>query len=429
MMIIFSTPRLQRGQDSHGDDETMKPALALLVCCGAIALAFAALGQPAAPQNAGGAPKAAGVDSATERGLAAARDYHPPQGIAFRAADFISENVRLTAQWFYAPKSEGENEGRKLPTVIIANGWGGTAASLRQDAVDLARAGYLVMLFDYRGWGDSDGRVMLTSPQSKPGGPAAGGTFTAQLRELRGYVDPWEQVEDWFNAISYAAADPMVDAGRIGVLGYDLSGGHVIDLAAHEPRVKALVSQVTRADTRPVKPYEPDPARVIADANTQASRLATGGQASARIGAPVGNKVVRWAPVEQANQVTAPALFVLAQKEELFSNTYNGQLACERVTGPRKMVMFPNITHDGVYGAERQRAITAAIDWFDRYLKPPDLKSPDLKSGGPPTRSPINSKEPERGECNPPPLPPAGEEEKTGSGQGHKAQATSGRFN
>src|SRR6202012_3881467 len=96
---------------------------------------------------------------------------------------------------------------------------------------------------------------------------------TAQ-RELRGYIDPWEQAEDWFNAVSYAATDPMVDAGRIGVLGSDLAGGHVIHVAAYDPRVRALVSQVTLADTRPYKPYQPDPAKVIADANAAASRIA-----------------------------------------------------------------------------------------------------------------------------------------------------------
>lgn len=375
----------------------------------ALALPTLALAQGSAPISlGGGGPDVAAIDPATVRDLPSARDYRPPPGIAFKAADFISENVRLTAQWFYA----AENEGRTLPTVIVAPGWGATAANHRQDAVDLARAGYLVMLFDYRGWGDSDGRVMLADQR-----PAAGGAFTAPVRELRGYVDPGEQVEDWFNAISYAVTDRRVDAGRIGVLGSDLSGGHVIDLAAREPRVKALVSQVTRADTRPYKPYEPDPAKAIAQANAAASRLAIGG--SDLVGAPVGNKLLRWAPVEQASQVTAPALFVLAEKEELFSNTHNGQLACERVQGPRKLVMLPKITHYGVYGAERTRAITAAIDWFDRYLKPP----------GAPTRIPINRKEPERGQCNPPPLPPAGEEKKDGSGEGHRAPPTTGRFN
>ena len=375
----------------------MKSGLAPLLCGGMLALASAALAvpalaQPPAPQNAGGAPKVAAVDPATVQGLASARDYRPPQGIGFKATDFVSENVRLTAQWFYAV----QNEGKKLPTVIIAHGWGGTAANFRQDAVDLARAGYLVMLFDYRGWGDSDGRVMLAGQR-----PAAGGTFTAQVRELRGYVDPWEQTEDWFNAISYATAHPMVDAERIGIRGSSYSGGHVIYVAAHEPRVKALVSQVSNVDSRPAKPYQPDPAKTIADANAAASRIAAGQaqypadrvRVGGLLGAPVGNKVARWAPVEQAGRVTAPAQFIVAQNEELFSNTTNGQLACERVTGPRKMVLLPSITHYGIYGAERERAITAAIDWFDKYLKP----------AGAPTRVPVNRTAPERGSCEPPP--------------------------
>jgi hypothetical protein len=189
---------------------------------------------------------------------------------------------------------------------------------------------------------------------------------------------------------------------------------------------------VTWADLRPSKPYQPDPARVIAEGDAAASRIASGqasypadrarvpGVAGATlVGAPVGNKAPRWTPVDEADGVTQPALFVLAEKEELFSNTFNGRMACERVQGPRKLVMLPKITHYGVYGPERTRALNAAIDWFDKYLKPP----------GAPTRVPVNRKEPERGACNPPPLPPAGEEKKDGSGQGHKAQATSGRFN
>ncbi len=405
----------------------MKSGLLPWVCGAAFAVASAALAQTISLQDPGSsAPKAQDVDPATLQGLPAARDYRPPEGIGFKATDLLSENVRLTAQWFYAT----EAEGGKLPTVIMAPGWGATAATLREDAVDLARAGYLVMLFDFRGWGDSDGRLALTGARAAAGG--AGGTFTSEVRELRRYVDPGEQSEDWFNAISYAATQPMVEAGRIGLRGADLSGGHVVHAAAHDLRVKALVSQVTWADLRPSKPYQPDPARVIAEGDAAASRIASG-QApypaermrapgaleDGLVGAPVGNKAPRWTPVDEADGVTQPALFVLAEKEELFSNVFNGQMACERVTGPRKMVMLPKITHYGVYGAERTRAITAAIDWFDRYLKPP----------GAPTRVPVNRKGPERGACNPPPLPPAGEEPKDGSGQGHKAQATSGRFN
>ena len=390
----------------------MKSRLALSACGVLVmAMACAALAQPGSYRPVG--------DPAQVQNLPASRDFGAPKGITFKAADFTSENVRLTAQWFYTP----QNEGKKLPTVIMAHGWGATAATLRDDAADLARAGYLVMLFDYRGWGESDGRAVPFG--AKP--VARGRTFTARMRELRGYIDPWEQNEDWFNAISYTAASPGVDADRIGIFGAGFSGGHILYVAAHEPRVKALVSLVTNVDARPYKPYQPEPDKAIANANTQASRIANDQapyppdqeDVDGLIGAPVGNKLLRWAPVELTNRVSAPALFVLAEKEERFSNLSNGQLACDRVQGPRKMVMLSEITHDGVYGGARNQAVTATVDWFDRYLKSP----------GAPTRVPINEKEPERGECDTPPLPPMGEDNDSGFEEAPKAQNTPTRFN
>src|SRR5690348_16730140 len=79
------------------------------------------------------------------------------------------------------------------PTIIQAHGWGGVAANFRLDSLALANAGYLVIAFDYRGWGQSDGRVVLKAPPEKKDGRR----FTAQVEELREYVDPLEQTTDW----------------------------------------------------------------------------------------------------------------------------------------------------------------------------------------------------------------------------------------
>jgi dienelactone hydrolase len=382
-----------------------------IIGAGAVVVAGSVLAAAAIAQPPAADPNAAAFDPAAVTGLTPAVDYAAPEDIAFKATSFISENVRLTAQWFYAK----DNEGQTLPTVVIAHGWGGTAANFRRDAVDLARAGYLVMLFDYRGWGESDSRVVLTGP--RPQDVAPGGTYDVEVRELRGYIDPWEQVEDWFNAISYAVTQPMVDAERIGIRGSSFSGGHVVYVAAHEPRVKALVSQVGSLDTRPYPPYQPDPAQTIVDANTAASRLTTGeeGYPADRanvvgnlIGAPIGNKVVRWAPVEHADRVTQPALFVMAQNEELFSNENNGIRTCELVSGPRKAIMVPDISHYGIYGAERELAIKTAIDWYDEYLKPP----------GAATRVPVDRTDAERGDCRAPFERPAGVGEPAAGGFG-----------
>ncbi|MBI1339164.1 alpha/beta fold hydrolase [bacterium] len=340
-------------------------------------------------------------DPAAEALRAPTVNYTPPPGIVFRPASFFSENVRLTAQWFYA----AENEGKKLPTVVMAHGWGGTAAGFRNDAVDLARAGYLVMVFDYRGWGESDSRTVLVGP--RPAGLAPGATYTAEVRELRGYIDPWEQVEDWFNAISYVAAQPMVDPDRIGARGSSFSGGHVVYVAAHDPRVKAIVAQVPGMEGRPNAPYTADPAAAIVNSNTFAAQLAMGQadypadraqSVGSLIGTPIGNKVIRWAPVEQSHRVTQPVLYVMAEKEELFSNELTGLKSCEMVKGPRKAIMIPGISHYGIYNVERELAIKAAVDWFDRYLKPP----------GAATRIPVDAAAPARGDCRAPFVRPPG---------------------
>src|SRR5262245_46677776 len=71
-----------------------------------------------------------------------------------RQVNIMSEGVRLHAD-IYSPKSAAAGP---LPTIIMSHGWGGTAAMLRTQATDFARAGYLVVAFDYRGWGESDSR-------------------------------------------------------------------------------------------------------------------------------------------------------------------------------------------------------------------------------------------------------------------------------
>src|SRR6185369_6888971 len=139
----------------------------------------------------------------------AAQPFTPPADLDYRKADVMSEGVRLTAE-LYSPKSAA---GKQLPTIIMSHGWGGTAALLRNVALDFARAGYLVIAFDYRGWGASDSRVVLTSPAPSK---KEGNKFTAEVLEIREVVDPLEQTQDMFNVIHWAMGEPQVDKNRIG---------------------------------------------------------------------------------------------------------------------------------------------------------------------------------------------------------------------
>ncbi len=294
--------------------------------------------------------------------------FKPPENIDFRTANVISEGVRLQAELF----SLKSLAGKPLPTIIMAHGWGGTAANFRPDAIALASAGYLVITFDYRGWGGSDGRVILTAPPEKKDGRR----FTAQVEELREYVDPIEQTTDWFNVINWAMGEPMVDKQRIGLRGSSYSGGHVFYVASRDPRVKAIVSQVGAFDSR-LAMADPAQATLTYDEATRRARGELGyPEPRARvvgnlIGAPIRDKLMNYASVDDAPKVKDTAvLFIVAEKEELFDNNQHAKLAYDRMPGTKKKyVVVPNIKHYGIYREERVRAINLAIEWFDQYLK------------------------------------------------------------
>ncbi len=300
--------------------------------------------------------------------------FTPPDDLEYRKANVMSEGVRLTAE-LYSPKSAA---GKQLPTIIMSHGWGGTAALLRNVALDFAHAGYLVIAFDYRGWGASDSRVILTAPA-----PAKkeGNKFTAEVMEVREVVDPLEQTQDIFNVMHWAMGEPQVDKNRIGLWGSSYSGGHVVYVAARDPRVKCIVSQVGALDSRPTAQLSSsgsaeDQYRLAYDEATKRARGEIGyPPPRARVignlqGAPIREKLLRYSPVEDVPAIKNCAmLFVVAEKEELFDNAKHAKLAYDRAREPKKYAVIPGITHYGVYTTARAQATKIEIEWYDQHLK------------------------------------------------------------
>jgi pimeloyl-ACP methyl ester carboxylesterase len=111
-----------------------------------------------------------------------------------------------------------------LPTVVMAGGWCYTKEIVMPHVARiLLDVGVQTLAFDYRGFGESDG-------------------------DRRQHIDPWMQIEDYRNAISYVEGRDDVDAGAIGVFGISYSGGHSLILAAIDPRIRAVVSLVPVID-------------------------------------------------------------------------------------------------------------------------------------------------------------------------------------
>jgi dienelactone hydrolase len=293
--------------------------------------------------------------------------FEPPEDIVFRKAVVVSEGTRLAAELF----TSKSNENKPLPTVIMCHGWGGTAEQLRPDAVVFARAGYFVVTFDYRGWGASDGRVVLTKPaiRGKPGEP-----FTAEVKEIREVVDPLDQTTDLLNVLHWVQGEKQCDTKRIGLWGSSYSGGHVVYAAERDPRVKAVVSQVPALDSRWVV-LGPLRQQTLEEATKRARGDIGYPEPGARVignlrGAPIRERLRDYAPVDEMDRAAHCAmLFILAEKEELLNNKDNGIKAYERARDPKKLVTIPGISHYGIYKEARGQVQKLALEWYDAHLK------------------------------------------------------------
>lgn len=118
--------------------------------------------------------------------------------------------------WHYLP------EGRtgRAPTIVMAHGFSATKENyLDKYAEVFAAAGLGALVFDNRNFGASDG-------------------------EPRYEIDPWAQVRDYRDAITFASGLAEVDESRFGVWGSSYSGAHVLVLGAIDRRIKCVAAQV-----------------------------------------------------------------------------------------------------------------------------------------------------------------------------------------
>jgi dienelactone hydrolase len=225
-----------------------------------------------------------------------------------------------------------------------------------------------VVTFDYRGWGASDGRIIRAGEKKKDGS-------AAEVKEIREVIDPIEQTTDLLNVIHWVQEEKQCDRERIGLWGSSFSGGHVVYVAARDPRVKATVSQVPAFDGR----WAINSSRMRKETYGGATQRARGkagypepGETAVGKlkGSPILEKIGRYAPVEDAARLkSCAALFILAEKEELFDNKEHGILAHSKAKGPKKLVIVPEIKHYGIYREAKKQAQELAIEWYDEHLK------------------------------------------------------------
>ena len=299
-------------------------------------------------------------------------------GFERRDVKFKSQGLNLAA-WLYVPKGSAE----KRPAIVMAHGYSLVKeAYLDVFAEPLAAAGFVVLVFDYRFLGASEG-------------------------EPRQQAFPQSQIEDYRNAITWLSLQKEVDANRIGVWGISFSGGHVLQLGAYDKRVKAVASLVPLIDGLQgywVRTMRQD---LLPDFRTQlaadrAERYTTGKIKYIPVVAPDGQSAVipgkaandwfagipKVAP-NWKNQVTlesveklteyqpgaaihlispTPLLMVVATNDTTAPTDF-ALAAYGRALEPKTLILSKGTHWAGDNEQEDAKFIVPVVDWFKQHLK------------------------------------------------------------
>jgi dipeptidyl aminopeptidase/acylaminoacyl peptidase len=285
-----------------------------------------------------------------------------------------SDGTRLSGVLLY-PKDRKEDE--KLPAIVLCNGWGGTKAFLMRSGIAprFAEAGYVVINYDYRGWGDSDSRLVVRGKMAKPD---KNGYVTVKAQAIREVVDPVDQQDDIDAAVSYVHGEPMVDKDRIGIWGTSFGGGHVIYRAAHDSRITCVVAQVGSMPDDWTKRYPDGLKNVYQQKSDRARGLAEpvpqgGGSPGVLRGTPYSERIALFNPGQYADRVKVPTLLIDAEKEHYFKIKDNSGRVHEilKKNGvPTDYHVLKGKKHYDVYSGETlDEVMKFEIPWFDKYLK------------------------------------------------------------
>lgn len=299
--------------------------------------------------------------------------------------EFDADGTTLRG-WLYHPR----DGAAAAPAVVMAHGYNCIKELyLDRYAAAVANAGHVVLAYDHRNFGESDGQP-------------------------RQELDPWLQVRDYRNAITFVQTVEGVDPKRIGIWGTSYAGGHVLVVAAIDRRVGCVVAQVPtisgwQSTLRRIAPqalpgqrdaweadrrerYKGKPPKMV----PMVVDPAAGGAASHASAdawdfftgknAPEEDK---WRFKKWCNEITlrslemyseyepgafieriapTPLLMVLGDADVVCPIDL-GLAAFNRAGEPKRLELYPG-GHFSAYTDQFERAAKAATDWFAEHLRP-----------------------------------------------------------
>ena len=301
--------------------------------------------------------------------------------------EFYSEGARISG----ICRTPDRDSGKPRPAIVQGPGWLGLKDSnlyVRYHEA-LTNAGFCVLIFDYRGFGDSDGE--------------------------QGVLMPSMQLEDLINAVSYLTTRDDVDARRIGTFGSGgTGGGNAVLLAAHDERVRCSVAQVPVADgedwlRRMRRGYEwyefldrleddrrrrvltgkgelvtprgdimiPTPER-----QTTTIKKDVDSRIPSQVSLRSAEAILSYKPIDVVRRISPRAFMVIGVDNDAVTPTDHALSLYEAAGSPKRFVMQRYTTHYAAYDRYWTVVTPMIVEWFERYLVSADLDVRDEADGG-----------------------------------------------
>jgi pimeloyl-ACP methyl ester carboxylesterase len=287
--------------------------------------------------------------------------------------EYFSGPDRVRALWRTPDAVAGP-----IPAIIQGPGWLGLKDAQAYDRYHqgFTDAGFGVLSIDYRGFGESEGND-------------------------RGIVNPTHQLEDLVNGVTYLTTRD--DVGPIGAYATGgTGGGNVVLLAATDPRVRAVISQMPVADGRDWlhrmrTEYEwveyqelleldrrervltgksrlvhPRDEIMVETLERKQSNFKKDVDVQIRMEVPLSmvDPLLHYRPGQAAIGLTTP-LMVVAVENDATTPTDHAVAIYEAAAGPKALVLQRNTSHYAAYAKYAGVVIPQMVAWFREHLHSP----------------------------------------------------------
>ena len=245
----------------------------------------------------------------------------------------------------------------------------------------LIDAGFVVLVFDYRGFGDSEGDSVLY---------------------------PERQIADIRNAVSYIETRDEVDNNRIGLFGSGgTGGGNAVVAAARDKRVQCMVANNAVADGAEwvrgmrreyewlglLDALEEDrkqraltgKSKMIPSRGLEGLQIPTPERMTTSVKSDVDTKIpqelplscaeaiIEYCPEDVVGQIEGGGLFICVENDDTTPERQTIRLY-EKASSPKKIIIQRGTSHYAAYGKYIESVGPQIVEWFEEHLKYEGLK-------------------------------------------------------